>query len=198
MNKCIRKAILIASSVIVIVIAIIATFFIVKDIENKRKIESVIEVYSNNIIQKNDENTNEIVQTKIQDKLLQIDGETTVGVIKIDKIGYEGLVYEGTSLDTLAKGVGHFENSAYFDGNVCLANHNYINQWGKLYTLRENDIIEYVSFLGKRKYKVCTIKEIEETDWSMLQDTQDNRLTLITCVYNKPNLRLCVQAIEIN
>lgn len=44
---------------------------------------------------------------------MQIDGESVVGVIKIEQIDFEGLVYEGTSLDTLAKGVGHFENSSY-------------------------------------------------------------------------------------
>ena len=31
---------------------------------------------------------------------------------------------------------------------------------------------------------------------SNLEETEDNRITLITCVRNRPNKRLCVQAIE--
>lgn len=193
MSKCIKRAILALSIVVILVIATISTFFIVRYFENKSKIDNVLEVYSDNVIQ----NLEDAEASNMEDNLLQIDGETVLGVVEIDKINYKGLVYEGTSLDTLAKGVGHFENSAYFEGNVCLAAHNYNQVWGKLYTLQTGDIITYTSFLGTKDYQVCSIKEIEETDWTMLEDTDDNRITLITCVYNKPNLRLCVQATEI-
>ena len=43
---------------------------------------------------------------------------------------------------------------------------------------------------------VDTKKEILETDWSNLEGTSDNRLTLITCIKNKVNQRLCVQAVQ--
>ena len=39
--------------------------------------------------------------------------------------------------------------------------------------------------------------EIEDTDWSKLSKTEDNRITLITCVRNVPTKRYCVQAVEI-
>lgn len=190
MSKYIKRAILALSIVVILVIATISTFFIVRYFENKSKIDNVLEVYSDNVIQ----NAENIKDTNVESNLIQIDGETVLGVVEIDKINYKGLVYEGTSLDTLAKGVGHFENSAYFEGNVCLAAHNYNQVWGKLYTLQIGDIITYTSFLGTKDYQVCSIKEIEETDWTMLEDTDDNRITLITCVYNKPDSRLCVQA----
>jgi len=38
---------------------------------------------------------------------------------------------------------------------------------------------------------------IYETDWSMIENTEDNRITLITCVENREEYRLCVQAKEI-
>ena len=38
---------------------------------------------------------------------------------------------------------------------------------------------------------------IEDTNWDVLKNTGENKLTLITCVENKPTKRLCVQAIEI-
>lgn len=45
-------------------------------------------------------------------------------------------------------------------------------------------------------YEIVLSTIIYETDWSYLEETEDNRITLITCVRNRPNKRLCVQAIE--
>lgn len=191
MSKNIKRAITISVIVVLVIIVIISTFFIIKHLNNKSKVDTVVEIYSDENIQDrlNNENTDDL--------LLQIDGESVVGVIKIEKIGFEGLIYEGTSLDTLAKGVGHFKNSSYYDGNVCLAAHNTNNFWAKLYTLHTGDKISYTSFLGTREYYVNSVTQIDETDWSNLENTEENTLTLITCVKGKPWLRLCVQALEI-
>ena len=119
MSKSIKRAIAILICVIIIVIAIVSTFFIVKSIHEKTIIDKVGDdtinyILSNDYIQDNLDNNN--VENTTQDELLlQIDGETVLGVIKIEKIGYEGLIYEGTSLETLAKGVGHFEHSPYLE-----------------------------------------------------------------------------------
>ena len=191
MSKNIKRAITISVIVVLVIIVIISTFFIIKHLNNKSKVDTVVEIYSDENIQDrlNNENTDDL--------LLQIDGESVVGVIKIEKIGFEELIYEGTSLDTLAKGVGHFKNSSYYDGNVCLAAHNTNNFWAKLYTLHTGDKISYTSFLGTREYYVNSVTQIDETDWSNLENTEENTLTLITCVKGKPWLRLCVQALEI-
>lgn len=82
-------------------------------------------------------------------------------------------------------------------GNICLAAHNTSNFWKELYTLQKNDVITYTNILGTKNYKVFNSKQIEETDLNCLENTQDNILTLITCVKNVPNKRLCVQAIEL-
>lgn len=204
MSKSIKKAITISIIVIIVIIAIISSFFIVKSISDKNIIEHVYEAYSNKDIQNSlsSLNTmqNEIDDTNaIQDKLLlQIDGETVLGVIKIDKIGFEGLIYESTSLETLAKGVGHFSHSPYFNGNVCLAAHNTNKFWAKLHTLQIGDKITYTSFLGTKNYYVVNITKIDETDWSLLQNSDENILTLITCVKNEKEKRLCIQAVELN
>ena len=129
--------------------------------------------------------------------MLQIAGTNILGIIKIDKINFEGFIYEGTSLKTLAKGVGHFENTPYLPGNVCLAAHNTNSYWSKLHTLSKGDKIQYTCFLGTKEYKVNSITKINETDWSPLENTTDNTLTLITCVKGQKELRLCVQAKEI-
>ncbi len=83
-------------------------------------------------------------------------------------------------------------------GNICLAAHNTSNFWKNLHTLKDKDIISYTNVLGTHDYSVFSIKQIDETDLSCLQNTKDNILTLITCVKNVPSKRLCVQAIQIN
>lgn len=193
MSKKVKKAITISIIIVIVVIAIVASFFIVKYFINKSKIQDVTEFYTEDKIQDRLDSDN---NTK-DDLTLKINGETVVGVIKIPKINYEGLVYEGTSLATLDKGIGHFENSSYLDGNVCLAGHNYTGVWKKLYTLQNGDKITYISFLGTKEYEVDKSIAIDANDWSNLEDNGKNIITLITCIKGQPSQRLCVQAKEV-
>ena len=194
MNK---KVIIISVTVAFMIIAVISTFFVVKYFMNKNKIDYVYEEYSNDNTQNrlDTENNNETDST--DNLMLQIDGENVLGVIKIDKINFEGLIYEGTSMQTLAKGVGHFTNTPYLEGNVCLAAHNTNSYWAKLHTLSNGDKIQYTCFLGTKEYEVSNVSKISETDWDSLKNTDTNVLTLITCVKGQKDLRLCVQAKEI-
>lgn len=193
MSKKLKIAITVATSVLIIVIVIISTFFIVKHFKDKEKIDNIVEDYSDETIQ--DRLDNEAIKST-DDLMQQIDGEYVIGVIKIDKIGFSGLVYKGTSLDTLSKGVGHFDSSPYLNGNVCLAAHNTSKYWAKLHTLKKGDKIIYTSFLGTKEYSVTDMLQISETDWTKLSNTTENMLTLLTCVKGKPTQRLCVQALE--
>lgn len=196
-----RKVIIITISILLILAVISVTCL---NLFQKKNIHDIYKIYNNEDVQNRlDKESNQIGKDSVtNDSLENIiekrNNENVLGIIKIDKINYEGLIYEGTSLSTLSKGVGHFENSSYFEGNVCLANHNTIGQWSKLHTLEIGDIISYTSFLGSKQYRVESIKQIEETNWDMLRETKDNRITLITCIKGKPALRLCVQAIEVN
>ena len=193
-----KKVIIISITVVLIIIATISTFFIVKYFMNKNKINYVYEEYSNDNTQNRLDTENNNIESDSTDNLmLHIDGENVLGVIKIDKINFEGLIYEGTSMQTLSKGVGHFENTPYIDGNVCLAAHNSNLYWAKLHTLSTGDKIHYTCFLGTKEYEVSNISKISETDWNSLENTDTNTLTLITCVKGQKNLRLCVQAKEI-
>ena len=200
-----QKAIIISIiSIILVIVAVVATFYVIDNTDNKTTISEVENVFSNRTLQdiiiakeNANEETSESKEIVTKDNLvLQIDGESVLGVLDIEKIGFRGLVYEGTALTTLDKGVGHFESSPYFEGNVCFAGHN-TTIWGELHTLENGDIITYISFMGEKKYAVNNMAEIEETDWSLLSNTEDNMITLITCVRNKPFKRLCVQAKEI-
>ena len=191
----IKRSIIISIIIIFIILIAISSFFIVRYFSDKNKISNIYETYSDDNIQNRIEIQN---VTTDEDLMLEIDGEKVVGVIKIDKIGYEGPIYEGTTLDTLAKGVGHLSNSPYFNGNVCLAAHNTSKFWAKLNTLENGDTITYTSFLGTKEYVVSNIEIINETDWSDTENTEDNRITLITCVKGQKEKRLCVQALEKN
>ena len=43
---------------------------------------------------------------------------------------------------------------------------------------------------------VSKIEQISEDNLSILKDTKDNTLTLVTCITNNPTYRLCVKASE--
>ena len=120
--------------------------------------------------------------------------------IGIPKIGLKAEISEGTDQDTLNYYVGHFDETALWNGNVGLAAHNRgynVNYFNRLKELGTGDEIIYI-YQGKcRKYKVNYAEVIKETDWQNLNATKDNRITLITCVEDEPEFRRCVQAIEI-
>lgn len=126
--------------------------------------------------------------------LLYADG--TLGTLKIPKLGLNVKVYEGEN--NLKKGVGHFTDTAVFTGNVAIAGHNRgVNSYfGEIHHLKAGDEITYTTKLGTKKYAVTSVRKINAADFSFLRETQDNRLTLITCVKNEPNFRWCVQARE--
>lgn len=127
--------------------------------------------------------------------------EENIWQIEIPKIGLLAPIAEGTTQEVMKEYVGHFENTSLWKGNIGLAAHNrgyLINYFEKIKDLKSGDEIIYRTPAGEKVYQVTVSKIIEETDWSYLQKTEENKITLITCVSNKPSKRLCVQAIEKN
>lgn len=97
------------------------------------------------------------------------------------------------------KYIGHFEETTKDTGNIGLAAHNrgYENNYfERLKELKEGDKIVYYYKNTKRKYEVVKHIIIQDTDWTNLEDTEENTITLITCVENEPTYRRCVQAVE--
>lgn len=122
-----------------------------------------------------------------------------IGKIIIDKIGINAPIKEGVDQETLKVAVGHFQSSGYWLGNVCLASHNrgsYAHYFERINTLVIGDEIKYQTKLGTRVYVVSQINQISEEDLSVLDDTKDNTITLITCVKSDKSMRLCVKGIE--
>ena len=120
--------------------------------------------------------------------------------IEIPKIGLVAPIKDGTTQDVLASAVGHFPESNTYRGNVALAGHNRgynCNFFENIKELKTGDKIIYYTDRGKSEYKVVLNTIIHQTDWTYLEDTSDNRITLITCVENMYEYRRCVQAVEI-
>lgn len=88
---------------------------------------------------------------------------------------------------------------AYMNGNVGLAAHNRgypVNYFQNIKDLKFGDKIIYKTQYGNKTYLVNNIVIIEDTDWSYLKNTNENKITLITCVENEPSYRRCIQGIE--
>lgn len=122
-----------------------------------------------------------------------------LATLKIPMIDLSVRVYQGTDSKTLAQGVGHFEETSIWEGNVALAAHNRgaNDYFGEIHTLDIGDRITLTTKLGTRTYKVVSVEKISETDRSDLAPSTENRLTLYTCVRNQSAYRWCVQAVEV-
>lgn len=125
----------------------------------------------------------------------------SLGTLQIPAIGLTVSVYEteDNELEAMVEGVAHFKETSCWDGNIGLAGHNQgVNTFFQdLYKLQNGDQIILTTALGTRTYEVSMSKEIDETDWSYLERTDDNRITLITCVNHDLTKRLCVQGVEV-
>ena len=117
--------------------------------------------------------------------------------IKIDKINLDAPILEGTDKETLRKGVGHFTNTGISNGNICLAAHNRgykYNFFQEIKKLEIGDEIIYIVNGEQKLFRVVSNQVIKETDLSVIQDTEETKLTLITCEENKREYRRCIQA----
>lgn len=125
---------------------------------------------------------------------------TEIWNIKIPKINLIAPIKDGTEVDILNKYVGHFTDSGYILGNISLAAHNRgypVNYFKDLKKLKIGDEIIYEYKDLKMTYKINQIKIIQDTDVKVVENTKENKITLITCVENKPEKRMCIQGILI-
>ena len=163
----------------------------------------LVELNSNNINQetkeniplvKNQNNNDEQIINETQEKIKNVNWKIT-----IPQISLEAEISEGTRKEVMDKFVGHFEETTKTSGNVGLAalNRGYpINYFADIKKLKEGDEIIYKYFEFEKTYLVTENKIIKDIDWEPLENTKENKITLITCVENEPEYRRCIQAIE--
>ena len=162
---------------------------------NDKKEQSNQEIISNNIDENiiNNKNISENKGKKVKQN------KNTEWKIEIKTISLSAQISEGTTDKVMNKYVGHFENTSKKEGNIGLAAHNRgypVNYFQNLKKLKKGDEIKYTYGKFKKTYVVEKIEIIKDTDWEYLENTKENKITLITCVENEPNYRRCIQGIE--
>lgn len=124
--------------------------------------------------------------------------------INIPKINMVAKISEGTDNNTLKNYVGHIEGTGLSKSNICLAAHNNTGNYtsGDFYFDRIDELVKldeviYTYSNISKKFIVEEIKEVDETDLSVLEESNSTKLTLITCIKGKYHKRLCVVCKEI-
>ncbi len=115
--------------------------------------------------------------------------------LKIPVISLEASIEEGTTEEILNTSIGHFEETSKINGNIGLAAHNRgyaVNYFADIKKLKEGDIIQYQYQNFNKDYTVVSNIIIKDTDWTKLEKTKENTITLITCIENEPEFRRCV------
>ena len=189
MNKGTKLILLV---VILVILTIIMSIFLI----NKFKVFNANKKAEETIVVGDNEEIKDLAPLEQK----EIVYEDSIGTLTIPDILLDNApIKEGTELSTLSTAIGHFTNTSLYAGNVGLASHNgggngeYFKNLNKV---KKGSEIYYQTNYGTRRYIVKVIKIIDETDWSYLENTEDNRLTLITCVKGQSSKRLCVQAYE--
>ena len=203
-----RKGIIV-SILVALVIWLSINFILIKFQENQKKEENsaitlkVGQVYENerkNIEVEELKSLKENPENNVEE-IIKNQYKSNGWRIFISKINLDAPISEGTEKEVLRRAVGHFKETPEWNGNVALAAHNRgykYNFFQEIKRLEIGDTIEYQTEHGVRKYEVVKKAKIKETDLSCLENTKENKLTLITCVENMPEYRLCIQATQKN
>lgn len=115
-------------------------------------------------------------------------GVQALGIMEIPAIGMKAPIVEGADHTALKHSLGHLAQTASpgaDTGNCVIAGHrNYA--FGRLFNrldeLEIGDIIRITDVLGNSfEYTVADIQVVEPEDISVLEDTEEPVLTLVTC-----------------
>lgn len=162
--------------------------------KSKNALEANVKVESSNI-QVNPE------EDEKKDTIEDVKDETKEEwYLEIPCINLRADIKEGTTKEIMDDYIGHFEDTKVEDGNIGLAAHNrgYKNNYfERLKELKEGDKIYYYHNNYKKEYVVEKHIIIKDTDWTNLENTIENKITLITCVENQKEYRRCIQGKEI-
>ena len=167
--------------------------------DNNLSEEEIVEKTKEKETLENQQN-NKLSNDQIVEEMEKIDiYSTNPWRIKIPKLKVDAPITEGTSKESLRRTVGHFEETDKWTGNVALAAHNRgypVNYFQNLKLLKKGDTIYYRHKEFAKEYIVTENNIIADTDWTYLEETEENTITLITCIENEPEYRRCVRGIE--
>ena len=108
-----------------------------------------------------------------------------LGFLRIPKLDVDVVFVEGTDVEALKRGPGHYEETPVPGqrGNVAIAGHRttYLRPFWDLNRLRRGDIIEIETRRGSFRYEVRWQKIVDPHALWVLDPTKRNALTLTTC-----------------
>ena len=105
-----------------------------------------------------------------------------LGRIEISAVGMTTMILEGTEEGTLRRAVGHIRGTPLPGqrGNVALAGHRDTFFRG-LRKIRVNDEIKLTTLNGSYRYRVDSTKVVDPEETEVLDNDDDDILTLVTC-----------------
>lgn len=189
-----KKNVRIITLTITVIIYVVISVIYLK-VNNNNTQEEMIRIKST------EENIESTTEEKMEDNAESDEQKLPIWKIQIPAINLDANVEEGTTQNVIAKNVGHFTKTSTLNGNIGLAAHNrgigVESYFKNIKNLNLGDEIIYQKDDQIKRYSVAKNVIIDETDWTYLQNTNDNRITLITCVENQPEYRRCIQGVEI-
>ena len=111
-----------------------------------------------------------------------VDAEPPLAVMKIENLGIHVPVYNGTDEFNLNRGVGRIKGTARLDevGNLGIAGHR-DGFFRGLKDIEIGETIELQTTRGTVNYSVSSITIVDPSDISVLAETVDPTITLVTC-----------------
>jgi sortase A len=105
-----------------------------------------------------------------------------IGRIEIPRLGLSVIVVEGVDRVILRRSVGHIPGTALpgQPGNVGISGHR-DTFFRPLRNIRQDDIITLTTLLGEYRYRVVSTKVVSPSDVDVLDPTENEILTLVTC-----------------
>ena len=172
---------LIALGCIIIIVAI--SLKIITDYKQKKIVDNYRNYISN--MQNEDKSFNENKKA-FETYTSQEQSSNIIGILSIPKLDLNVGIGEGVDNETLKYSVGHFSDTAMpgQKGNFCVIGHRsytYGEFFNRLDEIEENDEI-IVEYNGKEfKYKVTEIKVVKPEEVYVLNQSEEEEITLITC-----------------
>ena len=107
---------------------------------------------------------------------------SSLGRIKISRLGLSAMIQEGVNEKTLRHAVGHIPDTPLPGqrGNVALAGHR-DTSFRELRQIRQADEITLTTLSGTYRYRVEATQVVAPEETQVLDATADDMLTLVTC-----------------
>jgi sortase A len=107
---------------------------------------------------------------------------SAIAALSIPRVHLSAVVLHGSDAQTLRRGPGHLENTAFpgQSGNVVIAGHRDSFFW-PLRNIKLGDDIFLDTPDGQFQYRVMSVRVVNPHDVSVLTPTNEATLTLITC-----------------